>query len=121
MRRHGASIYMIRQRDIFLVPFPFSDQSGQKVRPVLVLSHDSYNQFGEDIIVCAITSNFKMNKYSIIVDGGNLEAGKLYEKSCIKIDSLLKINKKLIIKNIGTLNQATFQKTIIILKDIFGA
>lgn len=111
---------MTRQRDILLVPFPFSDQSGQKVRPVLVLSHDTYSQFGEDIVVCGITSNLKMNKYSILIDGKNLDAGKLHEKSCIKVDSLLKISKKLIIKNIGTLNQATFQKAASILKDIFG-
>src|SRR3989338_6393109 len=111
---------MTRQRDILLVPFPFSDQSGQKVRPVLVLSHDSYNQFRDDVIVCAITSNLKINKYSIIINSKNLESGKLYDKSAIKVDSLLKINRKLVIKNIGTLDEATFQKTMNILKDIFG-
>lgn len=111
---------MTKQRDILLVPFPFSDQSGQKIRPVLVLSHDSYNQFGEDIIVCAITSNLKINKYSILINGKNLETGKLYNRSCIKVDSLLKISKRLVIKNIGTLDQATFQKAINILEDVFG-
>lgn len=110
---------MINQRDVLLVPFPFSDQSGRKVRPVLVLSNDTYNKFGNDIIVCAITSNLKPSKYSVIIDWENLESGKLYEKSSIKVDSLLKISKNLIIKNIGTVNKTTSENIINILMEIF--
>jgi mRNA interferase MazF len=110
---------MVNQRDILLVPFPFSDQSGKKVRPVLVLSNNIYNRFGNDIIVCAITSSLKPIKYSFIIDEKSLEAGKLYEKSSIKVDTLLKINKSLIIKNIGTINKTAFQKIMAILEEIF--
>lgn len=109
---------MSNQRDILLVPFPFSDQSGTKVRPVLVLSNDEYNQ-NEDLIVCAITSNLRPGKYSLIIDEKNLESGRLHQKSLIKVDSLLKISNKLIIKNIGILNKASFQKVSNILKDVF--
>ena len=110
---------MSNQRDILLVPFPFSDQSGKKVRPVLVLSNNNFNRFGEDIVVCAITSNLKQTRYSMIIDEKNLETGKLHEKSLVKVDSLLKVNKNLIIKNIGTLNKTTFQKVENILENIF--
>jgi len=110
---------MTDQRDILLVPFPFSDQSGKKVRPVLVLSNNDYNKSGDDLIVCAITSNLKTNKYSIVIDEDNLEHGRLYQKSLIKADGLLKISKNLIIKNIGTIDKNTFQKVNNILDDIF--
>ena len=60
------SIY--RQRDIVLVPFPFSDLSMQKVRPVLILSNDAYNQQSSDIVVCGLTTNLRPAPYSIIVD-----------------------------------------------------
>jgi len=30
----------MKQRDILLVPFPFSGQSGIKVRPVVIVSND---------------------------------------------------------------------------------
>ena len=33
-----------RQRDIVLIPFPFSDLTKQKVRPVFALSNDTYNR-----------------------------------------------------------------------------
>lgn len=38
-----------RQRDIALVPFPFSDLSQQKVRPVLILSNDLFDQVVAEI------------------------------------------------------------------------
>ena len=110
---------MVNQRDILLVPFPFSDQSGKKVRPVLVLSNNTYNGFGDDIVVCAITSNLKPIKYSFIINEKSLEVGKLYEKSSIKVDTLLKINKSLIIKNLGTINKSAFRKLMGILEEIF--
>ena len=111
---------MISQIDILLVPFPFSDQSGKKVRPVLVISNDTYNRFGEDIVVCAITSSLRQSKYSIAIDNKNLDSGHLYEKSSIKVDTILKIDKNLIIKNIGKLNKSTFEKVVNIFEAIFG-
>ena len=110
---------MIKQRELLLVPFPFSDQSGRKVRPVLVLSNEGYNKSGEDLIVCAITSNLKTGKFTVIIDGKDLESGNLHQKSSIKVDGLLKISKNLVIKNIGILNKTAFQKVLNILKDIF--
>jgi mRNA interferase MazF len=38
--------------DIVVIPFPFSDLSGSKKRPALVLA----NLQGDDIILCQITS-----------------------------------------------------------------
>ena len=110
---------MIKQRAILLVPFPFSDQSGNKVRPVLVLSNDEYNKFSDDILVCAITSNLKTGRHSIFIDQNNLENGALYQKSCIKIDSILKISKNRGIKEIGVLNKTSFHKVLGRIKDIF--
>lgn len=62
-----------RQRDIVLVSFPFSRLSGQKVRPVLILSNDMYNQQSADILVCGLTTNLKPAPYSIIVDVTDVE------------------------------------------------
>ena len=64
---------MIQQRDILLLPFPFSDLAGNKVRPVLALSNDSFNNISGDIIVCAITSKFGKEKYSIYISNKDLE------------------------------------------------
>lgn len=46
-----------RRGDIVLVAFVFSDASGTKVRPALVVSSAAYHRGRHDVIVAAITSN----------------------------------------------------------------
>ncbi len=101
---------MNEQRSILLVPF--SDQSGQKVRPVLVVSNNEYNLSGRDLIVCGITSNVKTDSHGIIIDNSEMEQGTLYSQSLIKADNILKIEKKLIIKEIGKIKKNSFTKVL---------
>ena len=42
--------------DVVLVPFPFTDQSGTKRRPAVVVSLAGYNMSRRDIVIMAITS-----------------------------------------------------------------
>ena len=64
---------MIEQRDLLLVPFPFSDQSGRKVRPVIVISNKEFNEHSEDILVVGVTSNISKEKYTIGLANNDLE------------------------------------------------
>jgi len=45
-----------RRGDVVLVGFVFSDDSGTKVRPALVVSSATYHRRRQDVIVAAITS-----------------------------------------------------------------
>jgi mRNA interferase MazF len=45
-----------KQGDVLLVPYPFTDQSGSKQRPAVVISSLNYNQTHPDIILAPITS-----------------------------------------------------------------
>ena len=105
-------ILVIKQRDILLVPFPFSDLSGRKVRPVIVVSKDKFNESSYDIIVCAITSNLTKNNYSLKIDSSDLESGKLFKGCCIKAESIFKIDKKRVIKTIGCLKKEKFSNVL---------
>ena len=42
--------------DVVLVPFPFTDLSGQKKRPALVVSADTYNSAQRDVVLAQISS-----------------------------------------------------------------
>jgi len=96
---------MIEQRDILLVPFPFSDQSGKKVRPIIVISNNEFNESSEDILVVGVTSNLSKDKYTLELTNSDLEEGKLFSHCCIKVENILKIDKKLIIKKIGKIKK----------------
>lgn len=105
------SIY--KQREIVLVPFPFSDLSGKKVRPVLVLSNDSYNKMSSDILVCGLTTNLKKTPYSIVVSPEEVETkSSLRHKSKIKVDAIASIEKELLLKTIAKLKLEIFEKVI---------
>jgi mRNA interferase MazF len=45
--------------DVVLVPFPFTDQSGTKKRPAVVVSGRGYNASRRDIVIMAITSQVR--------------------------------------------------------------
>lgn len=99
-----------KQGEIVIVPFPFSDLSGTKQRPVLIISNNDYNNTCEDVITCGITSNKKESRYAIIIDNKNLIEGQIPLQSSIKIDKLFTLEKTIIIKKIGRINKETFDK-----------
>jgi len=83
---------MYKQGEIVVVPFPFSDLSSIKQRPVLILSKNADNEKAEDVITCVITSNIKDSKYSILIENKNLIDGEIPKSSRIKVDKLFIIS-----------------------------
>ncbi len=106
----------MKQRDIILVPFPFSDQTGNTIRPALVVSNNDFNK-GQDLVLCAITSVLKKEKYA--VDISKMEKGTLRHKSSIRTSTLLKMAKSRVIKTIGSAKPETFHHVRGCLTELF--
>jgi len=100
---------MYKQRQIVLVPFPYSDLSSTKRRPVLVVSNDSYNSAFDDVLVCVITSNLRKDEYSVTLSNDDLEIGVLPESSVVKSHKLFTIHKDKILKTFGLVKAEYFQ------------
>ncbi len=111
---------MIEQRDLLLVPFPFSDQTGKKVRSVIVISNNKFNQTSEDVLVVGVTSNISKERYNVLLKSKDLEKGSLVTKCCIKCENILKIDKEITIKKIGKIKEETFGLIIKIISDIIS-
>lgn len=109
---------MIKQRDLLIVPFPFSDQSGRKVRPVIVISNNFFNNYSEDVIVIGVTSNVKKERYALPLINNDLEEGRLFTSCMIKVENILRLEKGLIIKKIGKISEQKLQKVFSILDAI---
>ncbi|MEK6837754.1 MAG: type II toxin-antitoxin system PemK/MazF family toxin [Nanoarchaeota archaeon] len=101
---------MFEQGDIVLVPFPFTDLSGTKQRPALVLSNTGYNGKTQDIVTCGITSNLQNSEYSVIIDNVNLASGSIPIKSRIKVDKMFTLKQFLVKKKIAKLKAEDFEK-----------
>ena len=111
---------MYKQSEIVLVPFPYSDLSYTKKRPVLIVSNNEYNQKYPDVIVVVITSiKHKDDKYSIPLLDQDLEYGVLPEKSSIKIHKLFTISKQKIIKKFSKIREKKLKEVYNILTELF--
>ena len=103
---------------LVLVPFPFTDLSGQKIRPALIL-HDSKG--GEDCVV-AFVSGVKQKKVGLFDIAVTATPGNgLKQNSVIKLNKIATLQKKIILGEIGTLEPvilASINKKLKILFDL---
>ncbi len=99
-----------KQKEIVLVPFPYSDLSAKKKRPVLIISNDDYNKKFEDIVVCVITSSRYKDEYSVNLKNQDLKIGTLPEKSIIKTHSLFTIHQTRVLKKFSVIKDELFTK-----------
>lgn len=105
----------MRKGTVVLVPFPFTDLSGNKVRPCLVL-YEQKN--GEDCIVSFISS-VKPGKGSLDINLPATTKNGLKVDSWIKIEKIATLQKKIFLGELGTVDQETLKKVNKSLKKIF--
>jgi mRNA interferase MazF len=95
--------------DVVVVHFPFSDLSGSKKRPVLVLKPLK----GNDVIVCQITSKDNKDTYSIALDDKNdMFSGSLNKNSNIRPNKIFTADRKIIEKKVGTVKERVIKSVI---------
>jgi mRNA interferase MazF len=99
---------MYKQRDIIMIPFPYTDLTEIKQRPAIIVSNNNYNDSLDDVVVCAVTSKFQRDEFSVELLDKDLDYGKLPEISFVKAHKLLTIHKSKIIKKYSRVNEDYF-------------
>jgi len=98
----------VRRGDIILADLPFSDTTGSKVRPGLVVQNDANNQRLDDVILALITSTTHraaIEPTQLHVDITTAEGQKsgLLHTSAVKCEHLITLHHRLIKRVIGRL------------------
>jgi mRNA interferase MazF len=91
------------QRDIIIIPFPFTDLSANKQRPALIISSSEFNRRNLDVICCMITSHFESSADHVAIRDGDCEMGPMGKESVIKPFRLFTVSKSRIIKRYNKL------------------
>lgn len=89
--------------EVVLVPFPFTDQSGAKKRPAVIVSSSGYNAGRRDLIIMAITSQVRQPLgfgEALVTDW---QAAGLIKPSVLK-PVFTTIEQSLVARSMGTLS-----------------
>jgi mRNA interferase MazF len=84
---------------VALVPFPFSDLSGAKARPVVVLAEAGRG----DVILCQVTSNPYSDSTALTLMSTDFEEGMLRRVSYARPSKLFNAHRTLLRARLGTL------------------
>jgi mRNA interferase MazF len=109
----ALKVNQLNQRDIVLINFPFSDLSGAKVRPALVLSNNTYNSTNLDAVVLALTSNLSRLDYSVLVTNSDLESGRLPVDSAIRVDKPFSVLQGKVLKVQAKVTVTKFEEVMV--------
>jgi mRNA interferase MazF len=88
--------------DVVVVPFPFTDRSGDKRRPALVIA----TLPGDDLTLCEITSHPVRSSEDCPLNAADFQQGGLPHPSTIRPSHLFTIANHRIIRTAGHLSAA---------------
>jgi mRNA interferase MazF len=97
---------MLKPSDIVQIPFPFSDLTHQKRRPVLLLT--APDAFG-DFLAAAITSQAGHND-GIPLQDDDIVDGRLPKASWIRATRLFSLNRETVIVTLGNLKPKAYER-----------
>ena len=116
---------IVRRGDVVLVDFPYSDRTGSKVRPVLVVQADGWNQVLDDTILALITSSRRRRldaPTQVFLDLAKPEARQsgLRMDSLVQCENLLTYDQSQILRVLGRLPVNVMQGINVCLRSALG-
>ena len=93
----------MNQGDVVLVRYPFTDGSGHKLRPALIVSVDRLNS-GDDLILTPISSTpGPADPLSVFIGDPDYQVAGLKAASAIKWTKLATIDRHIVTRRLGKL------------------
>lgn len=116
---------MTRRGDVVILDVPYSDRSGSKVRPALVVQADTYNQQLQQTVITIITSSQRRMvgaKTQVFIDLTTPDGRKsgLRSDSVVQCNHLVTIPRNAIHNTIGRLSAPLMYQVDDCLKESLG-
>jgi mRNA interferase MazF len=92
----------MKSGDVVLLSFPYSDLSGSKLRPAVVLADVGRGDF----IACQVTSNRDADPLAVELTPASFSAGGLKVVSFARPGKLFTANQKIVSKRVAVLTDA---------------
>lgn len=93
---------------VVVVPFPFSDLSGSKRRPALVVA----DWGGSDVVLCQITSKARYDGKEVSLSASDFATGGLPVASNIRPNKLFTADKATLLGVAGTISAGRYQEVV---------
>ena len=102
--------------DIVIIPVPFTDNEGYKLRPAVVISDHTVHHTG-DIMIVQITSKLKHDTLNIIITNDDVTKA-LPVKSYIRVHKIFVLEQRLIKGKVSSLKPYKYNELIQRIKQI---
>src|SRR5262245_21811623 len=105
----------VQRGDVVIVDYPFSDRTGSKVRPALVVQADAWTQRLADTILALISSSrqrFVGAQTRLVIDPSKPDGQRsgLRQPSVVQCENLVTLDQSLILRTIGGLSPALLRQ-----------
>lgn len=105
----------LHRGDVILINYPYSDASGSKVRPAVVVQADSRNAVLTETIIALITKNLRFvgtDPTQLLIDLGTSDgrATGLNINSAVRCGKLFTVHESLVVRKIGVLSTVLLTK-----------
>jgi mRNA interferase MazF len=115
----------VRRGDIVLVDFPYSDKTGRKVRPALVVQADQWNRRLDDTLLAVVTSSSRRRvdaATQLLIEVATAEGQQtgLRMDSIVQCENLVTYDQSLILRVIGRLGDPAMEQIDACLRAVLG-
>jgi mRNA interferase MazF len=110
------------QGDVVLVPFPFADLTGQKMRQAVVVSSDPQST---ELILAFITSVLtnrspRGTEVELLRSDAEFSIAGLRSDSLIRLDKLVTLSRSMVSRRLGKVGPGTNGKIAVMLRRVFN-
>jgi mRNA interferase MazF len=100
----------MKRGDVVLVDWPYSDRTGSKLRPAVVVQADFLNQRIADTVLVSVTTQRRSPVTEVLLDPGKERASGLTRVSYAVCNNMQTIDQGLIRSKRGELSAAAMQE-----------